>query len=298
MVLDLFSGIGGFSLGLERAGMETVAFCESDAKARLILKKHWPEIPIYEDVRMLTNEQLKKDGIVADSNGFAGKIRGDDKTNAGESERWTNNKRGSRTNDCRKSGTKENEQNGVIEEPARSIDLICGGFPCQPFSQAGKQEGFSDDRDLWPEYFRIIQEVRPAWVIGENVAGFINMGLKRTVTDLEGAGYAVQSFVIPACAVGAVHRRDRIWIVAYAGDKGWPFWDLYSGREGEKRTTGDAIKRGLARVKSFEWWAVEPDVGRVAHGVPQRVDRLKQLGNAVVPQVVEVIGRAIMESNK
>ena len=163
-VLDLFSGIGGFSLGLERAGMETVAFCEYDEKARLVLNKHWPNVPMYNDVRTLTGEQLEKDGIT-------------------------------------------------------DIGLICGGYPCQPFSVAGKRQGQADDRHLWPEFFRLIQEIRPTWVIAENVAGHINMGLDSVLADLESEGYNVQTFLIPACAVGAVHRRDRVWIVAHSNAK-------------------------------------------------------------------------------
>ena len=155
-VLDLFSGIGGFSLGLERAGMETVAFCEIEDYPRKILKKHWPDVPIYKDVRELDGKKYRN-----------------------------------------------------------SVDVVCGGFPCQPFSVAGKQRGIEDDRHLWPEMLRIIKEVRPTWVIGENVAGFIRMALDDVLLDLETEGYTTQSFVIPACAVGGVHRRDRVWIVAY-----------------------------------------------------------------------------------
>ncbi len=121
-VLDLFSGIGGFSLGLERAGMETVAFCEIEEYPRKILAKHWPDVPIYDDVRELNYERLKSDGNT-------------------------------------------------------DIDVLCGGFPCQPFSVAGKQRGKEDDRHLWPEMFRLLQETRPTWLIGENVAGFITMAL-------------------------------------------------------------------------------------------------------------------------
>ena len=141
-VLDLFSGIGGFSLGLERAGMRTVAFCENDLFCQKVLAKHWPD-------------------------------RG-------------------------------------------TVELICGGFPCQPFSVAGDKRGAEDDRALWPEMLRVIREVGPAWVIGENVAGIINMELDNVLSDLEDSGYSCQTFVIPACAVDARHKRDRVWIMAYA----------------------------------------------------------------------------------
>ena len=128
-VLDLFSGIGGFSLGLERAGMETVAFCEIEEFPRKVLAKHWPGVPIHKDIR-----DLKGDAI-------------------------------------------------------GPVDLICGGYPCQPFSTAGKRRGKEDDRHLWPEYLRLIREIRPTWVIGENVAGHISMGLDQVLADLEGEGY-------------------------------------------------------------------------------------------------------------
>jgi len=157
-VLDLFSGIGGFSLGLERAGMTTVAFCEIEEFPRKVLAKHWPDVPIYPDVRELTKEQLDNDGI--------------------------------------------------------TVDVICGGYPCQPFSTAGKRRGAEDDRHLWPEYLRLIREIKPRYVIGENVAGHISMGLDTVLSDLEGEGYTWQAFVIPACAVNAPHRRDRVWIIA------------------------------------------------------------------------------------
>lgn len=265
-VLDLFSGIGGFSLGLERAGMETVGFCENDKKARLVLKKHWPEVPIYEDVKELNYERLKR---------------------------------------------------------LFPIELICGGFPCTPFSQAGKRRGQEDDRYLWPEYFRIIQEVRPRWVIGENVAGIISMGLDQVLLDLESANYSCQTLIIPACAVNAPHRRDRVWIMAYS-EQLRPLQREHEGRSRSKEgiferggeNVSDSDKQGSqgriseelsecteqrfvgsgdSQAYRTDHWIVEPGMGRVAHGVPGRVDRLKQLGNSVVSQVVEIIGRMIME---
>ena len=96
------------------------------------------------------------------------------------------------------------------------VDVICGGYPCQPFSTAGKRQGAEDDRHLWPEFSRLVDELRPTWVIGENVAGHISMGLDDVLADLEAKGYACRTFVIPACAIGALHRRDRVWIVAHA----------------------------------------------------------------------------------
>ena len=167
-VLDLFSGLGGFSLGLERTGhFETVAFCDNDKFSKLILDKHWKGKKVYEDVREITKEKLIADGI---------------------------------------------------ELP----DVVTGGFPCQPFSVAGKQKGTSDDRHLWPEMFRIIKALKPRIVVGENVRGIVNiqdgMVFETVCTDLEDEGYEVQAFNIPAAGVGAPHRRERIWFVATLGD--------------------------------------------------------------------------------
>jgi len=154
--VDLFSGIGGFSLGLERAGFKTVVFCEQDKFCQKVLNKHWPEIPIEPDIKTFDGKK------------YAGAF------------------------------------------------ILTGGFPCQPFSCAGKRRGKEDERALWPEMFRVIQEVRPTWIIGENVAGFIGMGLDDSISDLEREGYSVQAFIIPACAVNAPHRRDRVWICAHS----------------------------------------------------------------------------------
>ena len=164
-ILDLFSGLGGFRLGLERTGhFKTIAFCDNDKFSKLILDKHWKGVKIYDDVREISKEKFREDGI---------------------------------------------------EFP----DIITGGFPCQPFSVAGKQKGTSDDRHLWPEMFRIIQEFTPRWVIGENVKGLTNIQagvvFETVCTDLEGEGYEVRTFNIPAAGVGAPHRRERLWIVAH-----------------------------------------------------------------------------------
>ena len=163
-ILDLFSGLGGFSLGLERTGhFETVAFCDNNKYSKLVIDKHWKGIKIYDDIREITKEKFTTDGI---------------------------------------------------ETP----DIITGGFPCQPFSVAGKQKGTSDDRHLWPEMFRIIKTFKPRFIIGENVRGIVNiqdgMVFETVCTDLEDEGYEVQPFNIPAAGVGAPHRRERIWFIA------------------------------------------------------------------------------------
>lgn len=262
-VLDLFSGIGGFSLGLERAGMQTVAFCEIEPFSQKVLRKHWPEVPIYDDIRTL------------DFNG--------------------------------------------------TVDVICGGFPCQPFSVAGKRKGKTDDRHLWPAMFSLIKKHRPSWVIGENVAGLINMALDDVLADLEGEGYTCQTFVIPACAAGAPHRRDRIWIVGNSkhnrlsttkkqkrqeedgkSSGSTSTWEIIPDTECD-RPQGKLCKNSIKKKKSSEalsllpqqyWTEIPvptPRVCGVDDGISNRTHRLRALGNAVVPQIPEVIGRAIME---
>ena len=163
-VLDLFSGIGGFSLGLESTGhFKTIAFCDNDKFCKLILDKHWKGVKIYDDVKEISKEKFEEDSI---------------------------------------------------EFP----DIITGGFPCQPFSVAGKQQGTSDSRHLWPEMFRVIKDFAPRWVIGENVKGLTNIQdgvvFETVCSDLEGEGYEVRTFNIPAAGVQAPHRRERLWIIA------------------------------------------------------------------------------------
>jgi len=295
-VLDLFSGIGGFSLGLERAGLTTIAFCEIEPFCRDVLSKHWPHVPIAQDIRQLRYE------------------------------------------------------NGILYDAERPIykgriDLVCGGFPCQPFSVAGRKKGTEDDRDLWPEMFRIIQQAQPTWVVGENVANFVNLAFTRTKVDLEHEGYTVQPFVIPACAVGAPHRRDRVWIVAHANGKRCQSGSDYrqersilyhqDGHAEEDQRSGNSRKRGtgstgavatdhgckrIQRLKpqplcgqqAFSWCEdvrrtedyfnrsniPQPLICRNSDGFSTRVDRLKALGNAVVPQIPEAIGQAIINSIK
>jgi DNA (cytosine-5)-methyltransferase 1 len=281
-VLDLFSGIGGFSLGLERAGMRTVAFCEIDPKCREVLAKHWPGVPVFHDVT---------------------KLRGAD---------------------------------------VGPVDAICGGFPCQDISVAGKGAGIDGDRSgLWREYARIVGELRPRYVIVENVAALLGRGLDRVLGDLASLGYDAEWHCIPASALGAPHRRDRLWIVAHSPRERWgeagsdsqrqTEWSAISGdvladTDSQGLSQWEPIGRRLAEeIGRFSrmavercgcplpntdsepqkrpakpWcerhpWPFEPDVGRVANGIPGRVDRLKQLGNSVVPQIPEIIGRAIMK---
>ena len=268
--IDLFSGIGGFALAANAAGYDTQVFCEQDDYCTRVLNRHWPDVPVIRDIREFDGTQ------------------------------W------------------------------RGAGLLTGGFPCQPFSQAGEQRGEEDDRHLWPEMFRIIKEARPRWVLGENVAGIIKMALDDVLSQLEGEGYTTGAIVIPACSLNAPHRRDRVWIVAHAEcgskrDKHRGMGEEKHGEEGAKSQLGRVAeiaihgsgsskedvadadsKRGCSRDAAGEdatdagqpsrcqehgGWDIEPNVGRVAHGIPSRTHRLKALGNAIVPQVAYEIIR-------
>lgn len=302
--LSLFSGIGGLDLAAEMAGFRTVGQCEWADYPTKVLEKHWPDVPRWRDIRTLTGESFY-------------------------------------------------EKTGM-----RTVDVISGGFPCQPFSVAGKRRGKEDDRYLWPEMLRVISEFRPAWVVGENVAGIVNMALDQVYADLENEGYAVQAFIIPACAVDAPHRRDRCAIIANRYGAGlqaqgpkqqtarvagiredvahaesiglqreWSGGDQIGGTRPEKAQPerrcdvlsdtdngGRSLWRdgelpaveeaGTSRADhggrtpeyvAGEWWPAEPNVRRVVNGVPNRVDRLKCLGNAVVPQQFYPIFQAIAD---
>lgn len=329
--LDLFSGIGGFSLGLERTGgFETVGFCDNDKKTHLVLKKHWPNVPIYDDVSTLKGSDL---------------------------------------------GT---------------IDIITGGFPCQDLSVAGKGAGLAGARSgLWFEFHRLIKETQPKWVIAENVAVLRSRGLDQVLRSLDQIGYDAEWHCIPASAVGAPHRRDRIWIVAYSngcleanggkcadfkrkgdgggveqggsgqddrqgcfrGSRGCSKDDVaYSNNTGNRtsehdlntewsetnegweeqpfsrvsgcgQTLANSTSIGSSGQGEFEqpkyptqivsretikpehgsvsdFWETEPQLGRVADGIPNRMDRLKQLGNSLVPQIPEMIGYAILQQER
>ena len=278
--LDLFSGIGGFALAARWAGFETVQFVELENYAQRVLTKNFPGVPIHDNIKTFD----------------ATKFRG--------------------------------------------LWLITGGYPCQPFSQAGQRQGEEDDRHLWPEMFRVICEARPAYVLCENVAGHITMGLDTVLSDLEGEGYTCQSFVIPAVAKDAKHRRDRIWIVAnsqsngskrgsghipkqngtkeergetsvqpkpivssedvaYSKSIGWVEGEYEHGNPHEGSTTGrwgvsdSTFRNSESGGSARPLWLPEPSVGRVVDGLPNRMDRLKGLGNAIVPQVAYEIMRCL-----
>ena len=329
-VLDLFSGIGGFSLGLESTGyFETVAFCEKDEFCKKVLQKHWSQLKIYDDVRSLHDTKIQ-------------------------------------------------------------ADVVTGGFPCQAFSQAGLQKGRTDDRWLWNEMFDVIKQVKPRWVIGENVQGIINieegMVLRQVQNDLDSEGFKVQCFIIPASGIGAWHNRNRVWILACnisdtnsirhrrgnstrCADEEWTFlpreqeggemgsktkrcsnvpnseyeglqrrkwnnkrkkWQILSTKQQNRNKVRskvrsvDGIQRKnvtntdkqrtqvqakgkqssikLSGSKSKEtWWETESRICGVPDGVSYGVDRdrakrIKALGNSIVPQIARQIGLAIMEA--
>lgn len=267
-VLDLFAGIGGFSLGLERTnGFETVAFCEIDTNAQKVLAKHWPSVPVFDDVATLTKERLDEQGIY--------------------------------------------------------VDVITGGFPCQDISTAGKGAGLAGERSgLWFQFHRLIEEIRPRYAIIENVSALRFRGLDQVLRSLAEIGYDAEWHCIPASALGAPHQRDRIWIVAYPSlvGRGEEYPHTRGGGEGDSAqgfvgsgsllgcamadangpySEGRRLSSGAyaqhADAVSAGWWETEPAVGRVANGVPNQSHRLKQLGNAVVPQIPQLLGHAILE---
>jgi len=270
--IDLFSGIGGFALAAQRAGFQTEVFCEKDKFCQKVLKKHWSKTPIIPDVRDF-------DGT-----------------------KW------------------------------REATILTGGFPCQPFSQAGKRRGKDDDRYLWPEMFRVISEARPAWVLAENVAGIINMALDQTLADLESEGYETRTFVIPALSLNAPHRRDRAWIIAHDArgkkSRGIPSfkWEKISKIRKTNNFASNSRSQGLGRGKyqgriddplcyrgtnwEKDWVEIATKLCRVDDGLSVRLDgfelskfahrreRLKALGNAIVPQIAEVIMSGIYDIEK
>jgi DNA (cytosine-5)-methyltransferase 1 len=277
--LDLFSGIGGFAIAAERCGWKTVAFCEREKFAQRVLRKHWPGVPIIDDIHDLDGREY------------------------------------------------------------RGVSLLTGGFPCQPFSQAGQQRGAADDRALWPEMLRVITEARPRFVVAENVAGIINLALDDVLSSLEAASYSVGAVIVPACAVDAKHRRDRVWILgadkrglanpdgerlqrwSQAGDTsgGGAQRNEQLARRGEtlantkseggkrrepgnpgidSQSTEELPRRSRSRNGTRQEWTTEPDVGRVAYGIPERSHRLRGLGNAIVPQVAEQVLMALIESER
>jgi DNA (cytosine-5)-methyltransferase 1 len=242
-VLELFAGIGGFSLGLERTGgFETVAFCEIEEFPRKVLAKHWPEVPQYEDVRTLTKDILDRDGI--------------------------------------------------------AVDVITGGFPCQDISCAGRRAGIGEGTrsGLWSEIVRLIGELSPRYVIVENVANLLSGPSEqrggwfgRILGDLAECGYDAEWENIPASALGAPHRRERVWVVAYR-----PQERAKNGLQSILQAAGEGeLRRGSWRPWVFG--VHNPPVCHVDDGVPDYMGGHYAAGNAVVPRIPEMIGRAILQ---
>ena len=270
---SLFSGIGGLDLGLERAGMKVIWQSEIDPYCNKVLKKHWPEVINHGNIKDID---------------------------------W-----------------------GTVERP----DIICGGYPCQPFSTAGKRRGTDDPRHLWPWVRDSISALRPKYAVLENVRGHLSMGGLQVIGELAEIGYDAEWRVVSAAGVGAPHRRDRIIIVAYptqlhsdggnnnakvsvgskevsefrngggsarmANANNSKLGDIYErgsnqGSNAERRKVFITNSPGSSNGRTDSNWLLEPSVGRVADGVSARVDRLRGLGNAVVPQVAEYIGRLVM----
>tara|TARA_R110002020_G_scaffold228536_1_gene439288 strand:- start:41 stop:859 length:819 start_codon:yes stop_codon:yes gene_type:complete len=264
--VDLCSGIGGFALGFQWANLsKPVLFCDLEPWSRQVLHKHWPNVPIAEDVKELANDP-----------------------------------------------------DGFIPRTDASRTILTAGYPCQPFSFAGQRGGSKDDRHIWPEIFTIVQKKRYAWCVFENVFGHVSMGLDQVLSDMESAGYATRPFIVPACGVDAPHRRDRLWIIAHTNSQSEPNGPVNgsqgrrldvgnAGSSGQRRDNGrwagqefanrceDVAHTDRKRGQAPQQWLTEPAVGRVAHGIPKRVDRLRGLGNAIVPQIAMKIGEAIKQ---
>jgi len=245
--LDLFSGIGGFSMGLQKHGIQTVAFCEKDKACQQVLKNNWAHVPIISDIRLLNGIEFKN--------------------------RYGN------------------------------IDILTAGVPCQPASLIGKRKGNSDSRWLWPDTLRVIEEIQPEWVICENPPGILTLNQGNEFTKilkrLEQAGYVIWWETIPATAVGASHRRERVWIIAYSSSKRLEGHTRNAEIKRQKKSNRSTAQETIFPVRdTCRWWQDKSPVPIVVNGVSDPSlwkEQIIATGNAVVPQVVEIIGRAIME---
>jgi DNA (cytosine-5)-methyltransferase 1 len=180
-------------------------------------------------------------------------------------------------------------------EPRPRVDVVAGGFPCQPVSSAGLRRAQEDPRWLWPAMAQVIDATRPTWVIGENVPGLLKLGLPVILDFLDWIGYRYRVGTISACALGAPHPRSRVFVVAHSAAHRCDSWGVEFGNGGEREPArAQSSERRGAGAGGPGWWETEPDVARVAYGVPNGVDRIGALGNAVVPQVAEYVGRLIV----
>ena len=351
--LDLFSGIGGFALAAQTVWgkeYENIGFCDNNKFCQQVLKKHWPNSPIYDDIQTLTNSrgqrrQQESGSSSSDESPHEGRLKKNynQPTSYDKSTQFIADAARQRSaEDGRNSGRSAQRSTGGDPSPL----LVTGGFPCQPFSAAGRRKGTADDRHLWPEMFRVIREFAPLWIVAENVRGLATWNdglvLEQVCADLEGEGYEVQPFIIPAVAINAPHRRDRIWFVANrTGDRRSRQVTASSSQEGHatrseqtrqlarrsqgsysnapdaesaerelSRTVQDGTPRGCAD-QSWErsWIEVATELCGMDDGLPAELDgfklsksahrreRLKSLGNAIVPQVAIEIFKAIKLCN-
>lgn len=235
---SLFSGIGGFDLGLERAGFTIEWQVENNEYCRQVLQKHWPKVPCHYDITTIDWRYIPR------------------------------------------------------------VDLVCGGFPCQPFSCAGKRQGAKDDRYLWPEVVRCLETLRPTWGLFENVPGLLHLGFEQVCLDLEALGCQVAVLGIPACAVDAPHIRKRIWIVSHHASATFPDAEGIGRQQGysngRRSSKGTGATEEWTGFTDFRGWSPEPAICRMVDGIPNQSHRLKGLGNAVVPQIAEAIGKMIL----
>ena len=350
---SLFSGIGGFDLAAQWMGWETVAQVEWDKWCQKVLAKNFPNSLRFGDI--VEFNKMLQDGKITTDTECQRTFRQSENKEDGRNRKeiFTNGVQTAKgIIPCGNSSIGNDERINIGH-----IDILTGGFPCQPFSHAGKRKGTDDSRYLWPEMLTTIRILKPTFVVGENVAGLVSMENGKTLdgilSDLANEGYQTEQFIIPACGVGAWHRRDRIWIVAYNNNardrtsegrinKNWQKKDekqqqSQSESNGYNKVTihytrnkslttndqwvfPDSISRGQSGQGEYERsintetvkdreavkfrtgsssdiWSIEPSVGRVANGIPNRVDRLKGLGNAIVPQVAYQIFKAIEETN-
>jgi DNA (cytosine-5)-methyltransferase 1 len=404
--IDLFSGIGGFALAARWAGIKTVQFVEIDKFCQKVLQKNFPGVNIWDDIKTFqwpiansehigcTSSQKERENIGTQQKSKTGKklrhkqleridsLRtdggGNDDIKTFTYAKSIDNKKQERPIESDRQIITGRETDIRIESRGCSSItqrpfLLTGGFPCQPFSCAGKRRGKEDDRYLWEEMLRVIKEFKPTWIIGENVAGINSMEFQDSVSELEGEtdiqengngdytnvldgicdslealNYEVQPIIIPACSVNAPHRRDRVWIVAHSTSDGLSRWvsnceggdskqpssegirerlfnkikpeDCIIGdTEGQRWCEGNGQEAGDERRQvdesgqersclrsnirtvgkchdwSTNWLEVATSLCRVDDGVSNRVDRLKSLGNAVVPQIPYLIMKSILE---
>lgn len=325
---DLFAGIGGFSLALEEVFDEPIrhVFCEWEQFPTAVLKQHWPDGEYWGDIAdLVADTEGRKPREQAKRQGRQDTSRGDSETIATTHTASQRLEGGEETRDSSESREETEQRLGE-----QHLCILTGGFPCQPFSAAGRRKGTADDRYKWPEMYEVIRNVKPDWVVAENVRGLVTwnegMVLEQVCTDLEAEGYEVQPFIIPAVAVNAPHRRDRVWIIAHRNNTGGGaqgHGDNANGTQSDQRRqgqpqyrsdgqSGDATDTPEREYPSWQrsWQEVafatcddsmDDGLPRLVDGVSYsrakwRRDSLKAYGNGIVPQVAVEIMKAIKEA--